>query len=247
MELHRETRARATRRRTAAPSMSRRSTCSADRGRDRRHRAGDGPAARLGRGEADRPDRRGRSSPDLRGRAARRAAERVDADLDGGQAPLHRAPRRRGPARDRGDVVRFPTGHPATGRCRRAPGRAPATGRCPLPGTRAQRARPGPRRGGRGGCDRRLHRGDRRLHEPQHRDDGRRSRSRPSRRFSRGPASSGGGGARTCRPRSGARTRVGWSRRPRSKSRGGSRISASRRSASATRSASACRTRSASS
>ena len=47
---------------------------------DRPHRAGDGPAARL-----DRVPTR----PDLRGRAARRSAERGDADRHGNQGALH--------------------------------------------------------------------------------------------------------------------------------------------------------------
>ena len=137
----------------------------AHRGRDRPHRAGHGPAARL-TACAD-------ARPHLRGRAARRPPERSDADRDGDQGALHRTPCRRGSDRDRGDIVRRAAGDPPTGRRGRAAADPAPPPRAALPGARAQHARHGPCRGRRRRCDRGLHRGHGRLHRGEHRDDGR--------------------------------------------------------------------------
>ena len=165
-----------------------------------------------------------RPGPDLRGRAARRPPERGDAAPDGRQAALHRAPRRRRPARDRGDVVRRPVGDPRswptpTSCCPSLP-RPPGV-RYPVlvPNVRG----PGAGRGRRRRRDRRLHRRDRRVHDAEHRDD----RRRVARGVRAGPrpraASSAGGGAATSRPRSAARTPGASTRRASSRSRSASR------------------------
>ena len=78
------------------------------------------------------------------------------------QAPLHRAPGRRRPARDRGDELRLAAGRspssPTPTTCLRV---LPARAGRPLSGPRPEPARPRPGRGGRRGRHRRLHRGDR--------------------------------------------------------------------------------------
>ena len=210
LALHRDAR----RRRDAAPlgSQEYRAAAMSSRRievRDRPDRAGPTRPRRAQRGTCPRPRRAGsdRPRPDLRGRAARRAPERGDADPDRGEAALHRAARRRRPARDRGDVLRRARGDPPARRRRRAPADAPApaTG-VRYPGPRPERARPRPGRGRRRRCARRLHGGDRRVHRAQHRHDGRRIRSPPSRPSSPEPASWAGGGAATSRPPSAART-----------------------------------------
>ena len=160
------------------------------------------------------------------------------------QGALPRAARRRGPARDRGDLVRVADGDPAARRRRRPDGRPRSAARRPLPGPRPERARHGPRRGRRRRRARRLHGGDRRVHPGQHPDDDQGIAGRLR----------AGAGARR-RPRLvAARLRVDGLRlpvhRPRAPGGGGqgrrfgSSTSASTRSASATPSASACRARS---
>ena len=137
--------------------------------------------------------------------------------------------------------LRRPGRDPAAGRRRRADGRPPPPRRRPLPGPRPEPARPGSGGGRRRRRDRRLHRRDRRVHDPQHPDDRRRV-ARGVRAGPRAaPASSAGGGAATSRPRSAARTPAPSSPRAPSRSRSGCSSSASTRSASATRSGSASR------
>ena len=106
------------------------------------------------------------------------------------------------------------------------------------PGARPERERSRPRAGGRRGCGRRLHRGDRAFTE-KNVNDGR----RVARRVRAGACAGrepGGGDARTCRPRSDAPTR-GLSAAAAADVAQRLLVPRRRRISSATRSASACR------
>ena len=120
----------------------------------------------------------------------------------------------------------------------------PRRRRRPLPGPRPEHPRDGTGRGRRRDARGRLHGGNRCLHQPQHRDVRRRVARPPSRRCWRVRQTSAGGGGATSRQHSAVRTRAPWRRAAAVEVACGSSTLASTRSASATRSGSACRLRS---